>query len=64
MLATLTDRRFSDPNWIFEHKLDGERCLAFKHGPTVRLLSRNKQHLNNTYPRSSTHSMAPATTTG
>ena len=50
MLATLTDRRFSDPNWIFEHKLDGERCLAFKHGPTVRLLSRNKQHLNNTYP--------------
>ncbi len=50
MLATLTDKRFSDPNWIFEHKLDGERCLAFKKGGTVRLLSRNKQALNNTYP--------------
>lgn len=50
MLATLTDRRFSDPNWIFEHKLDGERCLGFKQGQTIRLLSRNKQHLNNTYP--------------
>jgi DNA ligase D-like protein (predicted ligase) len=50
MLATLTDRRFSDPNWIFETKLDGERCLAFKRGSTVRLLSRNQQRLNNTYP--------------
>jgi bifunctional non-homologous end joining protein LigD len=50
MLATLTDRRFSDPRWIFEDKLDGERCLAFKQGRSVRLLSRNKQSLNNTYP--------------
>lgn len=50
MLATLTDRRFSDPNWIFEDKLDGERCLAFKRGATVRLLSRNKLTLDNTYP--------------
>jgi bifunctional non-homologous end joining protein LigD len=50
MLATLTNRRFSDPNWIFEHKLDGERCLAFRQGGVVRLLSRNKLHLNNTYP--------------
>jgi len=50
MLATLTRQRFSDPNWIFEHKLDGERCLAFKRGGSVRLLSRNKQQLNNTYP--------------
>lgn len=50
MLATLTDRRFSDRNWIFEDKLDGERCLAFKQGRSVRLMSRNKQSLNNTYP--------------
>ena len=28
MLATLTHDRFSDENWIFERKLDGERCLA------------------------------------
>jgi DNA ligase D-like protein (predicted ligase) len=50
MLATLTDRRFSDPNWIFERKLDGERCLAFRQGPTVRLLSRNRLVLNDHYP--------------
>lgn len=28
MLATLTDEHFSDPGWIYERKLDGERCLA------------------------------------
>lgn len=50
MLATLTNKRFSDPNWIFEHKLDGERCLTFKRSGAVRLFSRNKQQLNNTYP--------------
>ena len=32
MLATLTDERFSDPGWIYERKLDGVRCLAFRHG--------------------------------
>ena len=30
-LATLTSDRFSDPGWIFERKLDGERCLVFRH---------------------------------
>jgi bifunctional non-homologous end joining protein LigD len=50
MLATLTDRRFSDPNWIFETKLDGERCLTFRRGSAVRLLSRNQLPLGNTYP--------------
>jgi bifunctional non-homologous end joining protein LigD len=50
MLATLTSRRFSDPSWIFEHKLDGERCLAFGRGGAVHLLSRNQQRLNDTYP--------------
>ncbi|MGH2572222.1 MAG: hypothetical protein ACRDGU_01830 [Actinomycetota bacterium] len=35
MLATLTDRHFSDPGWIFERKLDGERCLAFRLGNAV-----------------------------
>ena len=50
MLATLTDRRFSDPRWIFEPKFDGERCLAFRNGDQVRLLSRNRQPLNGTYP--------------
>ena len=49
MLATLTDRRFSDPGWVFEPKLDGERCLAFRKGLQVRLLSRNRKRLNDHY---------------
>lgn len=49
-LATLTDDRFSDPDWIFERKLDGVRCLAFRDGRNIRLLSRNKQPMNGTYP--------------
>jgi bifunctional non-homologous end joining protein LigD len=50
MLATLTEKRFSDPRWIFESKLDGERCLGFRDGERVRLMSRNRQLLNATYP--------------
>jgi bifunctional non-homologous end joining protein LigD len=50
MLATLTDRRFSDPLWLFEPKLDGERCLAFRDGGTLRLLSRTRKRLNQRYP--------------
>ena len=49
-LATLTDERFSDPGWIYERKLDGVRCLAFRDGRRVRLLSRNRRPLNGTYP--------------
>jgi DNA ligase D-like protein (predicted ligase) len=50
MLATLTDRRFSDPEWIYERKLDGERCLAFRKGNAVRLMSRNQLRIDNHYP--------------
>lgn len=49
-LATLTEDRFSDPRWIFERKFDGMRCLAFRDGDAIRLLSRNRQPLNGTYP--------------
>jgi bifunctional non-homologous end joining protein LigD len=42
MLATLTERRFSDPDWLFERKLDGVRGLAFRNGARIRLLSRNR----------------------
>jgi ATP-dependent DNA ligase len=42
MAATLTQERFTGPEWIFERKYDGIRALAFKHGPDVRLLSRNR----------------------
>src|SRR5947207_14652916 len=50
MLATLTDRHFSDADWLFERKLDGERCLAFRRGAEVRLLSRARRSLARTYP--------------
>ena len=50
MLAILTDRRFSDPNWIYERKLDGERVLSFKKGGEVRLMSRNRKQIGSSYP--------------
>jgi bifunctional non-homologous end joining protein LigD len=42
MAATLTQERFTGPDWIFERKLDGIRLLAFKQGLDIRLLSRNR----------------------
>jgi len=50
MKATLTDARFSDPNWIFERKLDGIRVIAIRDGKSVRLLSRNDVLQNDRYP--------------
>jgi bifunctional non-homologous end joining protein LigD len=50
MKAVLTDDRFSDPGWVFERKLDGLRCLAFKDDRGVRMLSRNKLSFNDRFP--------------
>ena len=41
MKAVLTDERFDDPEWIYERKLDGIRCVAVRDGGSVKLLSRN-----------------------
>ena len=49
MLATLTKDYFSDPGWVFEPKLDGIRCIAYKRGDSVKLLSRNRLDLTPTY---------------
>jgi bifunctional non-homologous end joining protein LigD len=49
-LATLTRDRFSDPAWLYERKLDGERCLAFRSGDSVRLMTRNQKEVANNYP--------------
>jgi bifunctional non-homologous end joining protein LigD len=50
MKAVLTQERFSDPDWIFERKLDGIRCIAIRDGGDVKLLSRNDLSLNGRYP--------------
>jgi DNA ligase D-like protein (predicted ligase) len=50
MKALLTEERFSDPSWVFERKLDGLRCLAFKDERGVRMLSRNKLSYNERFP--------------
>ena len=50
MAATLTQERFTGPDWLFERKLDGIRLLAFKDGDDVRLLSRNRLPQNAAYP--------------
>ena len=50
MLATLTDQPFSDSDWIYERKLDGVRCLVFRDGDEVRILSRNRKRMNDTWP--------------
>src|SRR3954469_20637543 len=42
MAATLTQERFTGPDWIFERKFDGIRLLAFRRGTDVRLFSRNR----------------------
>jgi bifunctional non-homologous end joining protein LigD len=49
-LATLTRDRFSDPAWMYERKLDGERCLAFRDGGQVQLMTRNRKMVASTYP--------------
>jgi bifunctional non-homologous end joining protein LigD len=48
MAATLTQERFSGPEWIFERKFDGIRLLAYKKDKDVQLFSRN--HLPQNIP--------------
>jgi DNA ligase D-like protein (predicted ligase) len=50
MLATLTKHVFSDPAWVYEPKLDGQRSLLWRRGETVRLLTRNEKDRTAHYP--------------
>jgi DNA ligase D-like protein (predicted ligase) len=50
MKAVLSDRPFSDPDWIFERKLDGIRCLAIRDGSGVSLMSRTARRMNDQFP--------------
>jgi bifunctional non-homologous end joining protein LigD len=42
MAATLTQERFTGPEWLFERKYDGIRLLAFRNDNNVQLFSRNQ----------------------
>lgn len=46
MLATLVNKPFDDPDWIFEVKWDGYRAVAIMNGKSVVLQSRNEKSFN------------------
>ena len=50
MLAKLSHKIFSGREWIFERKLDGERCIAIKKEKKVSLRSRYNKKINVSYP--------------
>jgi bifunctional non-homologous end joining protein LigD len=50
MLATLIDKPFDDPDWIFETKWDGFRLVAEVEKTKVRLYSRNLIDKSGKYP--------------
>ena len=50
MLATLVDKPFDNPQWLFEIKWDGYRSVAFLDGGKARLVSRNQNEMTSQYP--------------
>ena len=46
MLATLVNKPFDDPDWIFEVKWDGYRAVAIMKAKSVALQSRNDKSFN------------------
>jgi bifunctional non-homologous end joining protein LigD len=50
MLASVVEKPFDDPNWLFEIKWDGYRAIAFIENSKVRLVSRNQNDLTPRYP--------------
>jgi len=50
MLATLSDRAFSDPHWLFEIKWDGVRALAWVEEGKVKLRARSGSDITAQYP--------------
>ena len=49
-LATLSHSRFFEPGWIYERKLDGERCLAVRDGAGTRLYTRSGRDVTVSFP--------------
>lgn len=50
MLASVAEKPFDDPNWLFEIKWDGYRAVAFINDGSVKLVSRNHNDLTPRYP--------------
>jgi bifunctional non-homologous end joining protein LigD len=50
MLATLTDKSFDDPDWVFETKWDGFRAIAVAKPGRATLYSRNLNDISRKYP--------------
>ena len=50
MMASSSDRPFSNAKWIFEPKLDGFRALVLKRGGDVRVLSRTGKDMTDRVP--------------
>jgi bifunctional non-homologous end joining protein LigD len=51
MLATLVDKPFDRPGWIFELKWDGYRILSQVKNKAVRLYTRNNNTYNEMFPQ-------------
>jgi len=49
-LAQLSDKPFSNPDWLFEIKWDGERSLAFIQDGEVELRARSGRNITAEYP--------------
>ncbi|HEX7337604.1 MAG TPA: DNA ligase D [Gemmatimonadales bacterium] len=50
MLAETAEGAFSNPEWLFELKLDGYRLLAVRRDGSARLISRNGNDLSACFP--------------
>ena len=49
-LATLSHERFWSEGWVYERKLDGQRCLAVRDGSGTRLYSRSGRDVTVAFP--------------
>jgi len=49
-LATLSHDRFWEPGWVYERKLDGQRCLAVRDCDGTRLYSRSGRDVSLAFP--------------
>src|SRR5947208_374494 len=50
MLATLCDKPFDSPNWLFELKMDGVRAIVVKDGSHVEMWTRNAKSMSARFP--------------